>query len=259
MSRDLAGRSGLLLTAITCVATLWLAISGDLILYIHPRYVVFTAVLAAVGLVLCVAALVLVRGDGHEDHGDHDDHDDHDDHAGGRRWPRIVGATAVGLVALALVAAPPATLSSTTAAQRDITGTPANVEGPDATELSAAAPDVSAGFTVLDWSSLLRQSSDPAVFADRTVDVVGFVTPDPADPENVFYVSRFMITCCAVDAQPVGVPVYQEGWADELSPDDWVHVEGEFASNPSPASDAALAVVPDGVEIVEEPDEPYLF
>jgi len=45
-----------LITAISAVA-LWLAASGQLVLYIHPRYIVFTVIMAAIALVLVVAAV----------------------------------------------------------------------------------------------------------------------------------------------------------------------------------------------------------
>ena len=112
---------------------------------------------------------------------------------------------------------------------------------------------------MLDWSSLLRQTSDTAFYAGKTVDVVGFITADQDDPQNVFWVSRFIVTCCAVDAQPVGIPVYAPDWADSYELDGWVRVTGEFASNPSRDSSQAIALLPEAVDKVETPDEPYLF
>ena len=85
------------------------------------------------------------------------------------------------------------------------------------------------------------------------------MTPDSDDPDNMFYVSRFVVTCCAVDAQPLGVPVYLPGWQSTLEADTWVEVSGPFASNPSRSSTQAIVIVPDSVEAVEQPREPYLF
>ncbi|HEV7949157.1 MAG TPA: TIGR03943 family protein, partial [Glaciihabitans sp.] len=116
-----------------------------------------------------------------------------------------------------------------------------------------------ATFTVLDWASLLRQTSDTAFYADKPVDVTGFITEDADDPDNVFYVSRFVITCCAVDAQPVGVPVYMPGWRDEMALDDWVQLTGQFVANPSTSSAQQIALAPESVTPVGEPSEPYLF
>jgi len=72
-------------------------------------------------------------------------------------------------------------------------------------------------------------------------------------------VSRFIVTCCAVDAQPVGVPVYAPNWKADLAVDDWVRVTGSFGVNPSSSSAQSIAVTADTVTPIEEPDEPYLF
>ena len=138
--------------------------------------------------------------------------------------------------------------------------------GPSALDASsrdaASSSDAAfAKFTVLDWASLLRQTSDLAFYDGKPVDVTGFITADPDDPQNVFYVSRFVITCCAVDAQPVGVPVYSPNWSDSYAVDDWVEVTGSFGANQSSRSTQPLAVQPsvDGIVGIEEPDDPYLF
>jgi putative membrane protein len=159
-----------------------------------------------------------------------------------------------GLVAAVLVVVPPATLTSSTAIQRDISSSGAGI----GSQSVDTAPSASDHFSVLDWASLLNQTNDPAFYRDRSADVTGFVTASPDDP-NVFYVSRFVITCCAVDAQPVGVPVYDPSWRDSLEPDDWVRVTGDFGSNPSTVSNAPIALTPESVTAIEEPDDPYLF
>lgn len=83
--------------------------------------------------------------------------------------------------------------------------------------------------------------------------------PDPDDPENVFYVSRFLVTCCAVDAQPTGIPVYYPNWASSFATDDWVQVDGEFTTNQSRGSTQPIALVPDQVTPIEQPSDPYLY
>lgn len=239
---------GVALTVAAVVATVWLALSNQLILYIHPRYVVFTVVMALLALVFVVASLVvrLPR--------------DNDDAPGPRQ--RVVSSVAVAfavLIAGAMVVVPPATLSSDTVTQRAInsTGAGADVKSLAAADVASAASF--AKFTVRDWASLLRQTSELGFYEGKPVSVTGFVTADSEDPDNVFYVSRFVITCCAVDAQPVGIPVYAPGWKDSLSIDGWVSVTGEFTTNPSSASAEQLALVPETVAPVGEPAEPYLF
>jgi putative membrane protein len=252
------------------VSTLWLTITGQLGLYIHPRYFVFTGIMAVIGLVATVAGFALRPADAAEEHDHAHDHDPlglaapaapATRSAERRRLRARVGRLAVaGVVTITVVAVlvlPPRTLTSSTVTQRALNSS---------TVASDAAPDEellgTSDFSTLgvkDWSVLLSQTTDPTFFTSKSVDVTGFVSADPDDPEDVFYVTRFVVTCCAVDAQPVGVPVYQPGWASTLEVDEWVRVTGPFASNPSAKSRQPLAVMPQGVEQVEQPADPYVY
>jgi len=267
---------GVLIVAALAVATLWLGASGRLALYIHPRYEAFTIVLAVLALVGCAAAVALavarartsagramhVHHDraGHDPagHGDHAAHD-HD------APPRSPAGRAVAIAVLAVCAVvaasavllPPAALSSSAALQRDIVsgaGAAGSAQGEAA--LAAAeggSAELFAAFTVRDWATLLHQTSDPAFYAGKPVDVVGFVTAHPDEPD-VFYVSRFVIACCAIDAVPYGVPVELPGWQDRLEPDGWVRVTGGFVPG-----GAGMVLEPAEVTAVDEPAEPYLY
>lgn len=239
---------GVVLCAVVIVATMWLAITNQLILYIHPRYVLFTVVMALFALVFIIASTVTQGLRSQEQRQ--------------TRWQALLSASAVVLavvIAGAMIVVPPATLTSATVSQRDINGAGIDTGGQTLADASAAPSSAFANFTVRDWASLLRQTSDLAFYGGKPVDVVGFVTADPDDPANVFYVSRFMITCCAVDAQPVGVPVYLPGWEEKYPLDAWVQVKGELSSNPSSESQQGIALVPDEVSLVDQPAEPYLF
>lgn len=239
---------GVLLIASALVATVWLGATGQLILYIHPRYVIFTVIMAALGLVLVGASFI-----------DRPDHD-HDEKASA--WRTGLSATASLLaiaVAVGLVVVPPATLTTATADQRVMNSTGLASSSRSVASAASASAGSFSKFTVLDWSSLLRQTSDSSFYAGKAVDVTGFISSDTEDPDNIFYLSRFVITCCAVDAQPVGVPVYLPNWKSEYKSDGWVRVTGGFATNPSRQSQQPIALVPDHIEKVDRPHEPYLY
>lgn len=229
--------------------TLWLAVSGQLVLYIHPRYIVFTVTMAVVAVVLAVLAVSTRR--------------DHDDEGSAPpRRDRMLGLAAAGIAGvftLGMVVIPPATLSAATAQQREINAT-ASDDAETLAAVSTADAATVANFTVREWSTVLRQTSDLAFFDNKPATaLLGFVTPDADDPDAIFYISRFSVTCCAVDAQPLGVPVYLPGWAEQYPPDTWVQVSGDFESNPSRSSSRPIVLVPDTIEAVEQPREPYLF
>lgn len=249
---------GVILSLIGIVATVWLALTGQLGLYIHPRYFVFTvtmAIIAAVGVLLACAILPAPARHAH------DDADpaagEHDGGAGTRGQGWWIGASVflVAATAVALLALPPATLTTATVAQRDMNGSvSASAVGPD---LTAVSGDDDRSLSVKDWAGLLRQGADAEALSGRAPTITGFITPDPDDPENVFYVARFVITCCAVDAQPIGVPVYLPGWQDQWKTDSWVSATGVFIDNPSIDSMQVTVLDPAELTQTEQPAEPY--
>jgi len=253
------------LTLVVGVSTLWLAATGQLILYIHPRYVVFTLVMIAIGMVLSLGVLAFLPARDDHDHGA-------EEAPPGSRRPRrrrrgsstargvavAAGAVVTVGIAVALVVLPPATLTSATAGQRDVNSSTASLNGTTVADAKAGDADAYKSFSVLDWAGLLRQTSDLAFFEGKTADVVGFVVPAGDDPD-VFYVSRFVVTCCAVDAQPVGVPVHLDDWQSQLQADEWVEVSGGFRTNQSSTSTDPVALVPESLEKVGQPSDPYLY
>ncbi len=248
MWRNVQRWRGVALIGVAVVATIWLAFGNQLVLYIHPRYIVFTMIMGALALALVVASL-LVRT-----------HPEDEDEPGRRgKVLSSIGLGVAALIAIAMVVIPPATLTSATASQRDINSTTLGAETQSVAEAADASTASFAKFTVVDWASLLRQTSDLSFYDGKPVDVVGFITADPDDPANMFYVSRFVVTCCAVDAQPTGIPVFLPNWQDTYAVDDWVRASGQFDTNPSTGSTQSVALSPDSVDAVDQPSEPYLY
>ncbi|HSP75021.1 MAG TPA: TIGR03943 family protein [Cryobacterium sp.] len=241
---------GALLSIVGIVATVWLGASGQLGLYIHPRYFVFTVVMAVFAAALVVAAFALVPAT-------EDAHELLDDDGGRWAWLWSAGSILIiGSAIVALLVLPPATLTTATVAKRDLNGSTSDLTQSEASSLVGG--DYST-FTVRDWSSLLRQGAGEDFFADKTATVIGFVTPDTSDPENVFFVARFVVSCCAVDAQPVGIPVYYPGWQDEYPTDSWVAIESGFDTNPSISSEEAIVLVPGEITPTDQPAQPYVY
>jgi putative membrane protein len=241
--RDLPLRRyyGVLLSLIGASATCWLALTGRLALYIHPRYVVFTAIMSVVAVVLIIASFAVLPA-AHE----------HAEHTETRSWGRR--STAAGLVLLvaavvALLLAPPSTLSVATAQQRKVNQTLGStpMTSPDGTDY--------AHFRLRDWAAAIQLAADPSVLKGRPFDGTGFVSPVGGKHPDVFYVTRFVVTCCAVDAQPVGVPVYAPGWRTSHKKGSWVHVKGALGADPDDPS--MSVVIPATIDSIHEPDQPY--
>ena len=237
---------GVFAIGVLTVVTVWLGWQGMLGFYIHPRYNLFTLAMAVIGVVLmAIAFFVPHTGHSHAGH----------KHAKGHsvmEWLSLSLIAAVVLIALVL---PPTTLSSYTAENRSF-GTVATSPAADAIDVDSTTSGFE-NLTVRDWASLLIQTQDPSFFRGKPFSALGTIT-DTGDPD-VFFLTRFVVTCCAVDAQPVSIPIYYPGWSDDFAVDSWVTVTGGFQVLPQVAEPGNLAVVPADVVNEEVPREPYLF
>lgn len=91
---------------------------------------------------------------------------------------------------------------------------------------------------------------------DESAGVTGFVYTDERFAPNQFMVTRYIVTCCVADAQPLGLIVQTNGEIPEY--DSWVSVEGdfeliEFAGETSPA------IISSDIRSFEEPRQPYIY
>jgi uncharacterized repeat protein (TIGR03943 family) len=232
------------------VYTLGLYFDQQLTLYIHPRYVWFTVAFNAVSLLACAVGFVLTArrmGNGTV--------------AGRVAWRPSFTLVVAGLVLVAAYALPARTLSSETADQRS--------DNFNSTQLQPSGSGASGSNTlalfgadtgrlgIADWVSAFNLKANTSFYVGKKVDVVGFVFHPKGTPKDVFYVSRFRVTCCAVDAKPIGVPVYSPGWQEKFEEDSWVHVVGGFSETDQDISEPAI-VTPQSVEPTDRPANPYV-
>ena len=253
MRRTLTGLGSVLAVAL---GTLWLGLSGHLDLYINPRYSVFTLVLAAVAVPASVAGLLVVARQGaHAHDGDPEPRPG----TGGRLLHGVLGGIAalvtVGTV-LAMLVLPPTTLSARTAQQRSVDTTSlsaATGAGGRVALLGSGSVDTS-GYGVKDWAALIRQTTDTSSLVGRELSLTGFVVPRS---DGSFTLTRFVISCCAVDAQPVGITVA----TDRTVPAEgaWVTVRGALAANPDPSADDRVVIRAASVKTVTQPSDPYEY
>ncbi|MFF2372213.1 TIGR03943 family putative permease subunit [Agromyces sp. NPDC058110] len=266
---------GVALTLVAVVATLWLAATGQLGLYINPDYAAFTVTMTVIGGAIALVALALAPAHdehahehGHEHEHEHEHEDRHElegdhegdaaDAAGRPTTTRRVFGTATGLVVVAvaivaLLVFQPTTLTARTAVDRSVEVTAAELAS-EATSLAGADPST---FTITDWALIANQFDDASEFAGTPLELEGFVSPVEGDPDDSFYITRFKITHCAIDARPVGVPVHLPDWRERFAVDDWVVGTGALGADPSDGD--GLALIPGTVEPTAQPEEPYVY
>jgi uncharacterized repeat protein (TIGR03943 family) len=247
LAKALAWR-GVIAIAVLAVVSLWLAWEGMLGFYIHPRYNPFTISMGVIAVVL-VAIAVSAKAQPHQ-------HDHEPTRP--RRTRGIEGASLAVVTALVLGALilPPATLSSATAENRS--SNEVDALGGAVVPDGDVGAEIFATLTVRDWASLLSQNQNPSFYRGKPVSTVGIVTASESS-DDVFLLTRFVVTCCAVDAQPVSIPVYLPGWKQDVAVDSWVRIEGGFQPSPSGATQTPVILVPVDIAPEEVPREPYLF
>lgn len=249
-------RAGLGLSLALAVATLALAATGRLDLYLHPRTTAFAVLMALVALAAGVAARGRADepdGHGHEaDDPGHEVHQHEPEHEAPSRGRAVLGAALAVLVAAALLVLPPRTLSATTAGDRvdDAFGF-----GDSGLTLDGADPST---FTVKDWAELIRSGTPLEALQAQEPTILGFVMADPRH-EDRFLLARYYVTCCAVDARPMGVTVVEPGWRDAHPEGTWLEVTGRFAPGGGAEGDPRAVLEPSAIAQVPEPEEPYVY
>ncbi|BAW96976.1 hypothetical protein NIES970_19200 [[Synechococcus] sp. NIES-970] len=235
------------------------ALTGQLALLIHPNYFALSVV---AGIILCLLGVgkLIQAVKPQVSGGESVQHI--------TLLPKNVGSILLILVAIAGFLIPPTVLASQTAIQRGLTEElPLTRSQPESFRANSPPEER----TLLDWIRLLNVYPEPDAYTGDPVQIQGFVTHLPQLPENYMMVSRFVLTCCAVDAYPVGLPVRLEGSREDFPPDSWVEVDGEMATetlelnledantNSSSQPQRQLVIHANAIEPIPTPRNPYEY
>jgi putative membrane protein len=213
----------------TLVLSKWLR--GQLDFYIHPRYIALSVLGAIILMLMAIVRLqsILVMTPSRKPN-----------------WGMLLLATP--LLLGTLVPAQP--LGASTLAERGLT-TPAAAT----TNWTPPQRSDTASWNLLEWSYATVTKGEELL--DQPADVIGFVYADPSLGADRFYVSRYVVTCCAADGSGVGMPVLWAG-GGALPNDSWVRVRGSIDTTTIDGV-SQLAILATHVEPTAEPDFPYLF
>ena len=146
----------------------------------------------------------------------------------------------------------PHVFASQTALQRGITDVSLTRSQPQAFRSSRPPEQRS----LIDWVRTINTYPEPDSYTGQKVNVQGFVIHPPELPEQYLLVSRFVITCCAADAYPVGLPVKLAQDRKAYPPDTWLKVEGQMTTE-SLAGKRQLTIQASSIKQIAEPKNPY--
>lgn len=218
-------------------------INGTLSWYINQRFMPLTFL----GVILLAVLAQAIYRQGKKDSAHDHVHEHEHNHATGGNLLILLIPLAVGV----LIPARP--LDSTALSTRGFTTTSALVSSGNSATFESDAEQRN----ILDWIKIFNYETDLAPYLGQKAAVIGFVYHDGKLPAGQFYVSRFVVSCCAADGFALAMIVEWPEAAD-LEQDAWVLVRG-----PVEAVQGGDHVTPiikaETVESVPAPDQPYLY
>lgn len=160
----------------------------------------------------------------------------------------------------------PSILSSQVALQRGVSDSlPLTREQPQAF-ITATKPE---DRSLIEWVRTINAYPEPDNYNGLKAKISGFVVYIKEWPENYLYLSRFILTCCAVDAYPVGIPIYLPQPRTSYPIDTWLEVEGEMItgnlpslssqSSTSQTSKRQLILKATSIKTIPTPKNPYEY
>ena len=224
------------------VYILKLFLLGELIYYIHPRYISLSLVASIAGIAIFLICLYYTLKN--------------KDYA----LKKLDSKTLIVLLILLFaIFTKPQTLTSSISQNRN-----QNIFSQKNNSNNIIISNQSQDYNtkdVGDWQvfKYIYNENDLKKYDNLEVTLTGFISETKADKDNLFLVTRFAISCCVVDASSFGLPVVYKNWGTKYSLDDWVEVKGNTYIDKINDIDA---IIIDPIEIKKldkEPENPYLY
>lgn len=226
-------------------------VSGQIVFLLHPDYV-WLSIIAGIVL-LGMAIFKVMRQSGRPSSNISPSTLQH-----ASLMPQGWSSTLLLLIGLLGLWYTPKPFASDIALQRGVTDVVAVTRSqPQAFRVSFQPQDKS----IVDWVRTLNVYPEPDEYQGQAVDVSGFIIHPPNLPDNYVLISRFILTCCAADAYPVGLPVKLDGKSlngdrTHYPADKWFRVKGRMGTELI-NGDRRLTVLATEIEAIEEPKNPY--
>ncbi|WP_017318297.1 TIGR03943 family putative permease subunit [Mastigocladopsis repens] len=112
--------------------------------------------------------------------------------------------------------------------------------------------------TLVDWVRTLNVYPEPDAYTGQKAKVQGFVIHTPDLGKEHLFLARFVLTCCAADAYPVGLPIKLKETRDNYPPDTWLEVEGQMVTE-NLADKRQLTISATSLKKIPQPKNPYTY
>ncbi len=215
--------------SIFCLSTLVLANTGKLTLYVHPRYSLFTIIMSILALILLLPQITSAYEN-----------------------DEVTMATyfALGVAVISLVL-PAQSLSPKIATYRSAS-IGGSTTSQNLTVFDSFSQDASR-FTLQDWVAVFSSSPNQTQIEGQRVKISGFIFENESQQR---FLGRFKLTCCAVDATPLGIALADSDLVRERWIGSWYEVEGTFVYSESKQQFELQVSTLRGIA---EPEQPYVY
>ncbi|MEH2138354.1 TIGR03943 family putative permease subunit [Nostoc sp.] len=112
--------------------------------------------------------------------------------------------------------------------------------------------------SLVDWVRTVNVYPEPDTYTGQKVKVQGFVIHPSDIGKEYLFLARFVLTCCAADAYPVGLPVKLPNNQEPYSPDTWLEVEGQMVTE-NLAGKRQLTIAATSLKKIPQPQNPYSY
>lgn len=179
-------------------------------------------------------------------------------------FPPGIGSSLLLIAAIAGLLIPPTVLTSQTALQRGVSETlPTTSYQPESFATNTKPEERS----LIDWIRTINAYPEPDAYAGQPAKLTGFVINLPELPNNYFLISRFVLTCCAVDAYPLFIPVELPPDSSSYDADSWLEVTGKMTvrtlkirdRSDTPKEQRRVVLLAEDVKIIPTPKDPYSY
>ncbi len=112
--------------------------------------------------------------------------------------------------------------------------------------------------SLVDWVRELNVYPEPDRYSGQKAKVQGFVIHPPNLAKDYLFLGKFVLTCCAADAYPVGLPVKLTVNSEQYPADTWLEVEGQMATE-TLTGKRQLTIAATSIKKIPQPKDPYSY